>query len=78
MPPPRDTALTHAAAIRAEYAVPADFPARGRAWPAAKMLQWLRKAGWPVEVVTAALPQTEHTGPQGLRDAQNNARPRWV
>ncbi|MDY3555287.1 helix-turn-helix transcriptional regulator [Gemmata sp. JC717] len=68
--PPHTVIAQHAAEIRAALAVPAGYPGRGRAWPTAYAVPILRKANWPVEQVTALLPQHEHRGPRaGQRTA---------
>lgn len=57
MPGPHHTDIQrHAADIMAALPVPAGYPATGRAWPSAKVVQAVRKVGWPVETVTALLP----------------------
>lgn len=69
---PRDDITRHATAIRAALPVPADYPAKGRAWPEKRVANLLHRAGWPVETVTALVPQREHRGPrtgQQTRDA---------
>lgn len=52
----------HARAILADTPLPAGWPATGRAWPGKYQVPILRKAGWPVETVTALVPQREHRG----------------
>lgn len=53
---PRADILAHATAIAQALRVPAGYPATGRAWPDARSVSLLRKAGWPVETIQALLP----------------------
>lgn len=71
MPAPSSADIErHARAIRADAPVPAGYPATGRGWPSAKAVRLLRRAGWPVEIVSALIPQYEHRGPRkGQRTA---------
>lgn len=56
MPLTRADTDRHARAILAGTPLPAGWPATGCAWPTARAVQLLRKAGWPVETVTALIP----------------------
>jgi hypothetical protein len=68
--PSRAELLAAAAAAAAELAPPPDWPAAGRAMPAARWVPALRAAGWPVATVEVDLPQREHRGPRaGQRTA---------
>lgn len=57
------------AAALADLPAPADWPRAGRAMPAAKWVTHLRRAGWPVAVVTVSLPKSGGVG-RGTRSDQ--------
>lgn len=53
---PRADILRHATAIAATLPLPADWPAKGRAWPEGRVLDQLKRAGWPTHRTEALLP----------------------
>lgn len=59
--PSRADIAAHALAIRLDAPLPAGYPHTGRAWPSARVVSLLRKADWPVEIISALLPSARES-----------------
>lgn len=53
-------------AIAAALRVPAGYPAEGRAWPSANVVKLARRAGWPLEQITAVVPGATSAGREAV------------